>query len=94
MLPVRAGQVRQSLARSAFYGRTIFMPKSNEVPKRKRGRPYSGGRDPLVNTRIPIAMIEALEQFAADEKPPISRSEAVRRLLGEHLRKHGYLGKD
>ncbi|MEK6217361.1 MAG: ribbon-helix-helix domain-containing protein [Boseongicola sp.] len=58
--------------------------------KRGRGRPATG-RDPTIAVRMPAEFIDAVDRYRADENPPLSRSEAVRRLLGEHLRKHGYL---
>ena len=51
------------------------------VPK-KRGRPATG-RDPHITVRVPQEMINGLELWAG--KNNVSRSEAVRDLIAEHL---------
>ena len=49
------------------------------IPK-KRGRPATG-KDPLVGTRMPPAMILAVEAWAKKQRDGPGRSEAVRRLV-------------
>jgi hypothetical protein len=62
------------------YGTTIFMKKSIKVaPKKRRGRPPSGGRDPHVTIRMPRALIEEADAWAAANNTV--RSEAIRRLV-------------
>lgn len=63
-----------------IYGATQFMKKSITVaPKKKRGRPPSGGRDPHVAARMPSNLIAEVEAWA--EANVMSRSEAIRRLV-------------
>jgi predicted DNA-binding protein len=54
------------------------MTKSNKVHPKKRGRPATG-KDPLVSARLPQAMVERLEGWAAHNG--VTRSEAVRALV-------------
>jgi len=70
-----------------LYGNTNFMAKSIKVAPKKRGRPPSGGRDPIVPTRLPEHQIAAIDAYAT--KAGITRSEAVRQLIeaGLSLRK-------
>lgn len=64
------------------------MGKSITVaPKKRRGRPPSGGRDPGVHIRLPEAMIEAIDAYSAPEQ--LSRSEAIRRLVEIGLKAKG-----
>jgi len=56
------------------------MKKSIKVaPKKRRGRPPSGGRDPHVTIRMPKALIEEADAWAAANGTV--RSEAIRRLV-------------
>ena len=50
-----------------------------EPKKRGRGRPTTGGRDPLLTTRAPAEIIAAIEAWAKSRE--LSRSEAIRRLV-------------
>ena len=62
------------------------MPKKSiEVrpKKRGRGRPYTGGRDPLVAIRLPASTIQAVDQWAKDNA--LSRSAAIRRMVEQAL---------
>ena len=55
------------------------MKKSIKVtPKKKRGRPATG-RDPHVTSRMPQALIDQVEAWAASNDT--GRSEAIRRLV-------------
>ncbi|WP_456666004.1 hypothetical protein [Bradyrhizobium sp. USDA 3240] len=49
------------------------------IPK-KRGRPATG-KDPLVSTRMPPALIAAVEAWATQQSDDPGRSEAIRRLV-------------
>ena len=56
------------------------MKKSIKVaPKRRRGRPPSGGRDPHVTIRMPNALIAEADAWAAANDTV--RSDAIRRLV-------------
>jgi len=62
------------------------MKKSIKVaPKKSRGRPPSGGRDPHVTIRMPSALIAQADAWAAAND--IGRSEAIRRLVELGLKK-------
>ena len=65
------------------------MAKSIKVaPKRRgRGRPPSGGRDPIVPTRFPEDQIAAIDEWAAKAGDAVTRSEAIRRLVEMGLAK-------
>jgi len=57
------------------------MPKKSiRVIPKKRGRPSTGGRDPLYGVRIPDNLILAIDRWAVDNDSP-SRSDALRRLV-------------
>jgi hypothetical protein len=63
-----------------IYGTTRFMKKSITVaPKKKRGRPPSGGRDPHVAARMPSTLITEVEAWARANDT--SRSDAIRQLV-------------
>jgi hypothetical protein len=65
---------------ACIYGTTIFMKKSIKVaPKKSRGRPPSGGRDPHVTLRMPRELIAEADAWAAAHDTV--RSEAIRRLV-------------
>jgi hypothetical protein len=56
------------------------MKKSIRVaPKKRRGRPTSGGRDPHVAARMPPELIAEVEAWATANDT--SRSDAFRRLV-------------
>ena len=69
-----------------IYGNTLFMKKSITVrpKKRARGRPPSGGRDPMVAIRMPPDLIAEADAWA--EANGTGRSEAIRRLVEIGLR--------
>jgi hypothetical protein len=63
-----------------IYGTTIFMKKSIKVaPKKRRGRPSKGGRDPHVAARMPATLIAEVEAWAVANGT--SRSNAFRQLV-------------
>ena len=49
------------------------------MPKKRRGRPASGGRDPQVVLRMPAELIKAADAWG--EANDIGRSESIRRLV-------------
>ena len=57
--------------------------------KRGRGRPFSGGRDPLFSFRMPEELREPLGRYAEDAG--LTRSAAARELLELVLREADYL---
>jgi hypothetical protein len=65
------------------------MKKSIKVTpkKRGRGRPPSGGRDPIVNLRMPPALIADADAWG--EANDLGRSEAIRRLVEIGLKANG-----
>jgi hypothetical protein len=48
--------------------------------KRGRGRPSTGGRDPLYGLRVPDELMEQVDNWGKEHGAE-SRSEAIRRLL-------------
>jgi Ribbon-helix-helix protein, copG family len=62
------------------------MAKSIKVQPKKRGRPATG-RDPLVGARFPPPLIETIDAWAAASEQPVTRSEAIRRLVELRLAK-------
>jgi hypothetical protein len=58
------------------------MKKLISVNKKSRGRPKKkGGVDPVTAVRLPKALSDAVETWAADQKDEPVRSEAIRRLV-------------
>jgi hypothetical protein len=77
---VRAGAEVRCFPSACNYGTTIFMKKSIKVaPKKPRGRPSTGGRDPHVTIRMPTALIAEADAWAVANDA--GRSEAIRRLV-------------
>jgi hypothetical protein len=54
---------------------------TKKVRPKKRGRPYIGGRDPLMALRMPPALRSDLEAWAKRQVDQPSLSEAVRRIV-------------
>ena len=62
------------------------MPKSiKQIPK-KRGRPATG-KNPAVVVRFPPAIIGTIDAWGAASEQPMTRSEAIRRLVELGLQK-------
>jgi hypothetical protein len=51
------------------------------VTPKRRGRPPSGGRDPILTLRAPSELTRAVEDWANKQPDQPSRSEALRRLV-------------
>lgn len=64
------------------------MAKSIKVKPKKRGRPATG-KDPLIGARFPETLIEAIDAWAAASEQPLTRSEAIRRLVELGLKTRG-----
>jgi hypothetical protein len=62
--------------------------KSISVKQKKRGRPATG-TDPAVGLRFPPEHLDAVDRYA--EAEGITRSEAIRTAVAEHLKAKGYL---
>ncbi|MDP2333855.1 MAG: CopG family transcriptional regulator [Reyranella sp.] len=60
------------------------MAKSIVVTPKKRGRPSTGGRDPLVGVRFPPDIIAAVDQEAAARD--MTRSDIIREHVTEGVR--------
>lgn len=67
------------------------MRKSIKVEPKKRGRPATG-KDPLVGLRLPPEMIVRLDAWADGQG--LSRSEAIRRIIGNALNVAGAIKLD
>jgi cytochrome c553 len=68
------------------------MPKSiKDTPKKRRGRPSTGGRREGVMVRLEPDQFEALDAWIAKQKEPddLSRPEAIRRLVELGLKGKG-----
>jgi hypothetical protein len=77
---VRAGAEVRTFPSACIYGTTTFMKKSIRVaPKKRRGRPPTGGRDPHIAARMPASLIAEVEAWATANDT--SRSDAFRRLV-------------
>jgi len=65
------------------------MSASIVVKPKKRGRPSTGGRDPLVAARLPPTLTAAIDAWAAKAGDGVTRSEAIRRLVELGLKAKG-----
>jgi hypothetical protein len=52
-----------------------------DIPKKRRGRPSSGGRRDAILVRLEAGQFSALDSWVAKQAEPITRPEAVRRLI-------------
>ena len=71
------------MSSARFYGVTKIMKKSIMVAPKRRGRPPTGGRDPILAVRVPQELIDRIDKWA--KLNDIARSEAVRRLIEHSL---------
>ena len=65
------------------------MPPAETHPAKKRGRPFKGGRDPIIAVRLPRHVLAALKALSAAEGA--TRSDRIRQLIVKHLKAKGYL---
>ena len=65
--------------------RVIPSMKVPIVPKERKRKPAGEGRDPMVPVRMPAAMIEALDRYAAKTKS--NRSAVMRQFLEAGLKR-------
>jgi hypothetical protein len=57
------------------------MAKSiSDIPK-KRGRPPTGGRDPMIGARFPQELTARVDAWAKQTDGGIPRADAIRRLV-------------
>jgi hypothetical protein len=82
----RIPPIARSFPSARNYGRTKIMKKSIKV-KPKRGRPPSGGRDPLMGFRASPLLRASIVKWAENHPDEPSLSEAVRRLVELGLEK-------
>jgi hypothetical protein len=71
-----------------IYGISKIMAKSITAKPKKRGRPSTGGRDPMIGARFPAALTEAIDKWGASNGE-IGRSEAMRQLVELGLKAKG-----
>jgi hypothetical protein len=66
---------------------TLFMAKSiMDIPKRKRGRPSTGGRREGVLVRLEPAQFKALDSWIAKQDAPLTRPEAIRAMIAAEIK--------
>lgn len=64
------------------------MAKSIKVSPKKRGRPATG-KDPMIGARFDPTAVAAIDAWAAASEQPMTRSEAIRRLVELGLQAKG-----
>lgn len=62
------------------------MPKK---PTAKLGRPVTVGATTFIGMKFPPALVRAIDAWAAASEQPLTRSEAIRRLVELGLRAKG-----
>jgi hypothetical protein len=77
-----------ALVRPDYLWHNIVM-KSISVAQKKRGRPATG-QIPHVTARIPQEVLDALDSYVKQGKAA-SRTEAIRQILTDNLKKRGFL---
>jgi hypothetical protein len=60
---------------------------------KKRGRPPGATHTDFIGFRWPSEITGGLDSWAADQREPMSRSEALRTIVTRFLRSKAYLGK-
>lgn len=65
------------------------MTKAIDNTKKTRGRPKVQTEPVMV--RLPTSMIAAIESYRREREEIPSRPEAIRQMLAEWLKEHGYL---
>jgi hypothetical protein len=59
-----------------------------KLVKPKRGRPPTGGRDPIVAVRMPDDLQRALDDWRRTQPDLPTKSESIRRIIRQVLKKH------
>jgi hypothetical protein len=68
-------------------GYPLFMAKSiMDIPKKKRGRPSTGGRREGVLVRLEPAQFKALDSWIAKQDAPLTRPEAIRAMIAAEIK--------
>lgn len=67
------------------------MPQSIRDNPKKRGRPKTTGKGRMLGVRVQADLLAALDRFRDSHDRELSRPEAVRLLVSEGLREHGYI---
>src|ERR1700681_2312207 len=71
-----------TLPSGSHLGYPLFMKKSiKDIPKKRRGRPSTGGRREGIMVRLEPAQFEALDGWIKKHAADLSRPEAIRRLV-------------
>lgn len=68
------------LPAGSLFWYTVNMAKSITVHPKRRGRPATG-RDPAVTIRVPEKVLDAVEEWAANQDDTPARSPAIVRLV-------------
>jgi Ribbon-helix-helix protein, copG family len=72
---------RFGLPSDLILGYPIFMAKSiRDIPKKRRGRPSTGGRREGILVRLDPEQLEAVDDWII-QRDEVSRPEAIRRLV-------------
>lgn len=64
----------------------------NEKKLRKKPGPKPTGKGELIGVRILPELMTPLDAWIAQQGEPLSRPEAIRLILGAHLKRHGLMG--
>jgi hypothetical protein len=67
------------------------MSQSIRGTQKKRGRPKTTGRGTQIQVRIHDRQLAALDAFIASHTAEMSRPEAIRQILDDHLTDQGFL---
>jgi hypothetical protein len=57
-----------------------------DIPKKKRGRPSTGGRREGVLVRLEPAQFKALDSWIAKQDAPLTRPEAIRAMIAAEIK--------
>jgi hypothetical protein len=70
------------LSSGPLLGYPISMSRSiKDIPKKRRGRPSTGGRREGVLVRLEPEQFEALDAWIMKQAEPLTRPEAIRQLV-------------
>ena len=61
-----------------------------KAAQKKRGRPATG-MDPVTAIRLSPELKAAIDAWAVEAGDPVSRSQAIRQILSEYLKRRGCL---
>ena len=78
VVSVRAGWCFNTFRPDIYCANTLFMAQSTTVITKKRRGPKPTGKGTLVGVRLQPDDLALLDRFIAEERPDISRPEALR----------------